>query len=243
MKFFEMKKDGLTGDNLRFAETMEAALDAAFKNATEKISQSEVDKLIAKALEGKDLTAEQKKTVEETAKSVREMAAELDKIKSVGIETTEDTFLKTLEDSKDELKQIQKNGTGVKQYALKAPGVTTTATTGGTRSITNSVSAAGGQRLGEGEVVEIRRGRPFILDYVNVGNTNAAVLIWFDELAKEGDFAVTAEGVLKPMVQYRFERKSAAYQKAAGYSVITDEFERDFPQLYTTIRRLTPTPD
>jgi hypothetical protein len=40
------------------------------------------------------------------------------------------------------------------------------------------------------------------------------------------------------MVQYRFERKSADYVKAAGYTQITDEFERDFPGLYTTIRRL-----
>jgi hypothetical protein len=121
---------------------------------------------------------------------------------------------------------------------LKPLQFTTTATTGATRAITNSVSAFTAQRLGDGPMNLINRGNPFVLDYVNVGNTNSSVLIWFDEVPKEGDFAITAEGAVKPMVQYRFERKSADYDKAAGYTQVTDEFERDFPGLYTTIRRL-----
>lgn len=242
MAIFEMKKDGLTGDNLAFAEKMEAALNVAFEKATKSIpDQSEVDRLISKALEGKGLTPDQEKTIRETAESVRQIAADLDKIKDGGIDTSVDSFEKTLEAAKDELKQIQRNGTGMKQFNIKAAAVTTTATSGSTRALTNSVDAFGGQRLGEGVIQEIQRPKPFILDFVNVGNTNSSVLIWFDELAKEGDFAVTAEGVLKPMVQYRFERKNAAYQKAAGYTTLTDEFDRDFPQLVTTIRRLTLT--
>jgi hypothetical protein len=236
---FQIKKDGLTGETLKFAELMEGALDIAFNDATKgALTEKEVNNLISKALEGKGATTEQETTIKETAEAVRKQAAEIEKIKASGIETDQESFLDTLEKAKDELKQIQKNRTGMKTFTLKAAGVTTTATTGGTRAITNSVSAAGGQRLGDGPIYEIRRGKPFILDFVNLGSTTSSVLIWFDELAKEGDFAVTAEGVAKPMVQYRFERKSASYQKAAGYSTITDEFERDFPQLYTTIRRL-----
>ncbi len=238
---FEIKKDGLSGDSLKFAEVMESALKTAFDKVPEGVDEKAINDLISKALEGKGLTPEQETTIQQTAESVRKQAAEIDKLKAGGIETEEESFLKTLEDAKDELKAIKRNGTGMKTFVLKAADIHTTATTGSTRAITNSVSAATAQRLGDGTIQEIRRGKPFILDYVSVGSTNSAVLVWFDELAKEGDFAVTAEGVLKPMVQYRFERKSSDYKKAAGYSVMTDEFDRDFPQIVTMIKRLMQT--
>lgn len=105
-------------------------------------------------------------------------------------------------------------------------------------TITNSITTATGLRLGDGPLFEIRRGRPFILDFVNVGETNQSFLIWWDETPKNGDFAITAEGVTKPEVQYQFTRKSADYKKTAGYIVLTDEFMNDMPQLVTAIRRL-----
>lgn len=236
---FKMKKDGLSGDALKFADVMEASLATAFEETTKgMLTAEEVDKLINKALEGKGLTAEQEKTISETAEAVRIQAAELKKINDAGIETKVENFEKTLEDNKERLKKVFKEGSGMTQFIIKAAAVTTTATTGATRTMTNSVDAFGAQRLGDGPMNLIQRPTPFILDYVNVGSTNSSTLIWFDELAKEGDFAITAEGVLKPLVQYRFERKNAIYQKAAGYTVLTDEFDRDFPQLVTTIRRL-----
>lgn len=236
---FQLKKDGLTGDALKFAEAMESALAVAFDDATKGLLTEEaLSQRLDKYFEGKTLTTDEKKTISDLAESLRLQGAELEKIKSKGIETTEENFLKTLEDAKDELKAIQKSRSGMKEFVLKAPGIHTTATTGATRAVTNSVSAFTAQRLGDGPMHLINRGNPFVLDYVNVGSTNSSVLIWFDEVAKEGDFAITAEGAVKPMVQYRFERKSASYDKAAGYTQVTDEFERDFPGLYTTIRRL-----
>lgn len=235
---FEIKKDGLTGETLKFAEAMEAALKPALEDANKGMSETEINALIDKALKGKGISEEEVTSIKGFAETIRKQGAEIDKLKANGIETSEENFLKTLESAKDELKQIQKTRTGMKEFVIKAPAIHTTATTGSTRAITNSVSAFTAQRMGDGPMNLINRGTPFVLDYVNVGTTNSSVLIWFDELAKEGDFAVTAEGAVKPMVQYRFERKSADYVKAAGYTQITDEFERDFPGLYTTIRRL-----
>jgi hypothetical protein len=235
---FKIKKDGLTGETLKFAEAMEAALAPALAEANKAKTDAEIEALIDKALTGKGVTAEEITSIKGFSNTLRTQAEEIDKLKANGIETTEETFLKTLEDSKDELKKIQKTKVGVKEFVIKAAGVTTTATTGSTRALTNSVSAFTAQRMGDGPMNLINRAPAFVLDYVNTGNTNSSVLIWFDEIAKEGDFAVTAEGAVKPMVQYRFERKSADYVKAAGYTQITDEFERDFPGLYTTIRRL-----
>lgn len=238
---FKIKKDGLTGETLKMAEAMEAAFAPAFAGVNKGLTEAEVDSLIDKALKNKDLTEDQIKTIKETASAVRTQAAEIEKLKSNAIETQEENFLETLKAAEKELKAIQKTKVGVKEFVIKAPGVTTTATSGSTRALTNSVSAFTAQRMGDGPMNLINRADPFVLDYVNVGTTNSSVLIWFDELAKEGDFAITAEGAVKPMVQYRFERKSASYDKAAGYTQITDEFERDFPGLYTTIRRLMVT--
>lgn len=243
MSLFKMNKTGLTGKDLEFAENMEAALTTALDEARKgNMSEDQVNKLINKAMEGKGLSEEQEKIIAETAEAVRKQAAELQKLIDKGLASVEeDSLQKMLEDAKDELKTNQRNHSGFKEFRLKAADVTTTATSGSTRSVTNSVAAFTAQRMGMGPVNEIRRGKPWILDFVSVGNTNSPVLIWWDELPKEGDFAVTAEGVLKPLVQYRFERKSADYKKAAGYSVLTDEFDRDFPGLVSTIKRLMQT--
>lgn len=235
---FTIKTDGLTGETLKFAEAMETALRPALAEANKTKTDDEINALIDKALNGKGITAEEVTSIKNFSETLRRQAADIEKLKAHGIETSEENLLTSLENAKDELKAIQKSRTGMKEFVLKAAGIHTTATTGSTRALTNSVSAFTAQRLGEGPMNLINRGNPFVLDYVNVGNTNSSVLIWFDEIAKEGDFAVTAEGAVKPLVQYRFERKSADYKKAAGYTQITDEFERDFPGLYTTIRRL-----
>jgi hypothetical protein len=241
---FQIKKDGLTGDTLKFAEVMEGALATAFDEATKGVlTESEVDKLISKALEGKGLTTEQETSIKETAEAVRKQASEIDKIKSVGINATEETLISKLEAAKDELKADKRAGSGYKQFNLNGLSLKTQGVTGvgviGSETDASIVSTISGARVGgNGPISTINRPAPFILNYISLGNTDSPVLIWFDEVPKEGDFAVTAEGALKPLVQYKFVRRSADYKKAAGYSVLTDEFDRDFPQLVTLIKRL-----
>jgi hypothetical protein len=70
-----------------------------------------------------------------------------------------------------------------------------------------------------------------VLQFVSVGQTDAPALLWFEEVPKDGDFAVVAEGAVKPLIQYKFERRTADYRKVAGYTAITDEFTMDFPRL------------
>lgn len=178
----------------------------------------------------------------------------------VGGERKESTLVEVLEELKEEFVHTTKTRTGsivleltfdraakksnVRLEAgiksLRTPGMqakaAATQTVAGT--ITNSITTATGLRLGDGPIYEIKRGRPFILDFVNVGETNQAFLIWWDETAKQGDFAITPEGQLKPQVEYFFTRKSSDYRKSAGYIVLTDEFMNDMPQLVSTIRRL-----
>lgn len=156
-------------------------------------------------------------------------------------------FKDEIEESKDELADIRRNRSGSKAFTLKdfgigstkAAAVTMTVDPGaGDASIVEQGSAASLLRLGDGPIYETQRGVPFILSFVTVGNTDSSALIWFDEVATEGAFAVTAEGTAKPLIQYKFERRTAEYRKAAGYTVITDEFTNDFPRLVSTINRL-----
>lgn len=154
-------------------------------------------------------------------------------------DNTLEVFKNDLESKKSELESIKLNKSGSIAFTIKAAGVTGTVGIGGNAaSIVEQGSAAALLRLGDGNIYTIERGLPFILNFVSVGNTNSAALIWFDEIPKAGDFAVTAEGALKPLVQYLFERRTASYRKAAGYSVITEEFDQDFPRLVSTIKQL-----
>lgn len=152
-----------------------------------------------------------------------------------------------LDEKTDELAEIRMKRSGTVAFTMKgfhvgaqkAAAVTMTVDPGaGDASIVEQGSAAALLRLGDGPVYEIQRGVPFILSFVSVGQTDAPALIWFDEVANEGAFAVVAEGAVKPLLQYKFERRTAEYRKVAGYTAITDEFTADFPRLVSTINRL-----
>lgn len=136
--------------------------------------------------------------------------------------------------------QVDKNG----QYELvaKAADVHNTTTTGANASITQSVTTAAILRGSGDEPIEtLQRTRPWILDFVSVGSTTASMLAWYDEVPKQGAFAVTAEGAVKPLVMYTFNRKSSDYRKAAGRAKLTEEFNNDFPRLVSTIKDLMAT--
>ncbi len=154
-----------------------------------------------------------------------------------GLESFKKEFQEAIDNNT--FKDLFKNKSGSKTFTIKAAGITATIGLGGNAaSIVENGSAAALLRLGDGPVYTIDRGRPFILDFVNLGNTNSAALIWFDEQPKEGDFELVAEGGIKPLIQYLFERSTASYKKAAGRVIITEEFERDFPKLLSTIKSL-----
>jgi hypothetical protein len=174
---------------------------------------------------------------------VKTQGEALGKINKSGSENegTLKAFEKEFQDAIDKgvFADIVANKSGSKVFTIKAAGITATIGLGGNAaSVVENGSAAALLRLGDGPVYTIDRGRPFILDFVNLGNTNSAALIWFDEIPKEGDFEVVAEGGIKPLLQYLFERSTASYKKAAGRVIITEEFERDFPKLLSTIKSL-----
>lgn len=247
----KLKTDGLTGEQLKFAET----LNTLFAEMPDATSAEDIQKAINKHYE--EVTGEKglftiamkaalapimsEDDPKSMASIIKRQGADIAALKEGGGKAETHSLESVFEACKDEFVAQAKNKTGAKSWEItfdrhtKAAAVTAISTGG---SVTNSVTAATALRLGDGPFFEIKRGTPFILDFVNVGQTNQAYLIWWDEVAKEGDFAITAEGALKPLVQCKFVRRSADYKKAAGYSILTDEFMMDMPQLVTQIRRL-----
>ncbi len=252
MKMKEISLDGLTGESLAFAKQ----LNAVFADLPEGVSSGDLQSAINKAFE--ESTGEKgcfKVAMDAAVKSITDDTVEgslgyivkqqgilINQLKEQGASgAPTKSLIDVMELAKDTFKANTKNKSGAVELeynynpATKAAAVTAISTGG---SVSNNITTATGLRLGDGPLFEIKRGRPFILDAVNVGQTTSSFLIWWDELAKQGNFAVTAEGVLKPMIQYEFSRKSADYKKTAAYMVLTDEFMNDLPQLVTNIRRL-----
>lgn len=164
-----------------------------------------------------------------------------------------ESVYKVLEGKADEIKKVYNAGAGQVsinlgyqlkdgkyQLVAKAVDVHNTTITGANASLTESLTTAAILRAGSDSdrIETIRRTTPWILEFVSVGPTSAASITWFDEVPKQGDFAVTAEGAVKPMLLYTFNRTSAAYRKAAGRIKITEEFNNDFPRIVGTIENL-----
>lgn len=243
----KLKTDGLTGENLSFVEQLNKKFDEMPEGATKEEVGAQIQAALkAIGFEGEvtivndinslkdELNAEKegslKNILGKQGIQINDILSKVTKQEHVGIF---EQFKADLEEKKNELATIKLNKSGQIAFTLKAAAVTTT-----TSSITDSGTAASAQRLGEGPVYTIQRGKPFILEFVTVGNTTAPALVWFDETQQQGDFAITAEGAIKPLVQYKFTRKTTDYSKAAGRTTITEEFDMDYPRLVSTIKQL-----
>jgi hypothetical protein len=109
----------------------------------------------------------------------------------------------------------------------------------GNQTISGVASLVEVLRSGGSGMVETRyRTSPWILDFVDTGSTNLGTIEWWDELAKEGDFAITEECAVKPQLMYKFEKKFSNRKKIAGWIKISEEFDMDFPGLVSTIKSL-----
>lgn len=249
-----LKTDGLVGDELKFVQTLNAKFAEMPETASAAEIQSAINSKFEEATGEKGLfkvameaaiTSATKSITDDTTEGslawqIKQQGMVINTLKESG-KSEEKTLKDVLEGLKTSFADHTKRRTGAVEIEYnfdsrtKAAAVTAISTGG---SVTNNITGATALRLGDGPLFEIKRGRPFILDFVNVGETNQPFLIWWDEVAKQGNFAVTAEGVIKPLVQYEFVRRSSDYKKIAGYMVLTDEFMNDLPNLVTNIRRL-----
>lgn len=246
-----LKTDGLTGDSLAFATKLQAMLndlpEAMSKEDTEKAIGDAIGKIFG-TKEGGGVNVEFIDTVKdmndpakpgslkaqliEQGNKINELLEQVGK-SLPGIDSW-DAFKADLEspERQKELANIKQSKAGVAAFTMKAAAVTTRASISQNGSISPLLGNDGAP------VYTIKRGKPFILDFVTVGNTDAPVLVWFDEIPRQGDFAVTAEGAVKPLIEYLFQRTTTDYRKAAGRVIITEEYDKDYPRLVSTIKQL-----
>ena len=111
------------------------------------------------------------------------------------------------------------------EEVMKAVGIVTTANgTLPTALPINYVAQTAG-------VPNVRLRRPNLLDYVNTYNTNQKSLPYIEAVPGEGDFAVVAEGGVKPQLDIDWVTRWAEPQKFAGWIKVTEEAIEDIPRL------------
>lgn len=154
----------------------------------------------------------------------------------------------------DKMMEIYKSGTGVLEISasdLRKAGVTSFRNkVAGNQtvplSVTDMDTPPGSPYLpglggGELEIFDIVRNPNFILNRVDMGRTNQSRLAWINEVSVEADTVAgtdIAEGQTKTKVQHKWKVEMSIAKKAAAYSILSEEFEDDLPQLATRIRRL-----
>lgn len=143
-----------------------------------------------------------------------------------------------------EIKAIQRNGTG----NIEIPLGDLMLKTSGSTSIGNTIQpmtpppnspylpAAG--PLNATNFFGILYNPNFIINYVNRGSTNFALLPWVNETSVEGAAAQVQEGAPKPLWNTRFKVEMSQAKKTAAMSVITEEFDKDLPGFTTIVKRL-----
>jgi hypothetical protein len=148
------------------------------------------------------------------------------------------------EETIKQIKAIQKAGSGV----IEIPLSNITLKTSGSTSIGNSIQpmtpAPNSPFLPVAGPVNatnffgIMYNPNFIINYVNRGNTNFALLPWVNETSVEGAAAQVQEGAPKPLWNTRFKVEMSQAKKTAAMSVITEEFDQDLPGFTTIVKRL-----
>lgn len=165
-----------------------------------------------------------------------------------------------LQADSEELRKVYSNGNGRKSYMITmnkngamvmkpfdetaktvGPNASVSGINGGTAaSIAQNLDAATLLRIGAGSPIYGQyRNTPWIFDLCNTVNASfnnqMPFAIWFDEQPKDGASATTAEGVSKPLMQYKYQLNSSSYKKEAALVGFTEEFHLDFAQLESDI--------
>lgn len=156
------------------------------------------------------------------------------------------TLESVLSDEKtiQEIKAIQKKGSG----SIEIPLSSIIVKTAGSTSIGNSVQPMtpppnspylpAAAPLNATNFFGIIYNPNFIINYVNRGRTNFALLPWVNETSVEGGPTQVQEGAAKPLWNTRFKVEMSQAKKTAAMSVITEEFDQDLPGFTTIVERL-----
>jgi HK97 family phage major capsid protein len=221
----------------------------------------ELNKSIAKFKEQADNAAtkdEVTKVTEEFETFKNEQAAKLDKLASTealkaledilakqgetitrmknGSETPVKSFNDALkagfESIQDQLKEIKQNGKGDVSFTIKAPVTITTGASANASGVTTpNLYTAQNVNVYQRDNTQ----RVYMTDFTTNGSTDKAVIPYIDKLPTEGQFAITAEGALKPLTSISFEQRYSTAVKVAGRTKLSEESLDDINFLMSAV--------
>ncbi|WP_176131324.1 phage major capsid family protein [Elizabethkingia anophelis] len=207
------------------------------KTHEDKVRKDELDNAIKEAL--KPLNTEQT----QLSKDINDVAEKADQIKeemrTFGKNELKDFLRETIKEKHQDFIDAFKSNKDLNIVISKAPAMhmtnngTVTNVDGLNYPVSDNFSISG-------DIAYIRIPENFILGLIRNRQKEKvpATNIKMEQVATEGAVAVTAEGAVKPLLQYKFKRTSTSRKKYAGRIEWTEEFEMDFEELLASIVKM-----
>ena len=136
---------------------------------------------------------------------------------------------------KDQLKALKQAGSTSKDeisFTVKAPVTITT----GASANASGVTTPNAYTYGNVNVYQRdNTQRAYITDFTTNGTTDKASLPYIDKLPTEGQFEITAEGAVKPLLSVSFEQRYSTAVKVAGRVKLSEESLDDISFLQSAV--------
>lgn len=133
-----------------------------------------------------------------------------------------------LAEKHDEIKAIQKSGSGTIEFVPKAVANITTGS--GTDAVT--FPAIAHNNLGSMNL----RNDEALIGLATVSSTGSPILSYSELEPKDGDYTFVAEGAAKPQVDFKWTNRFATPKKSAAYEILTEESVTDVVRLESVAR-------
>jgi hypothetical protein len=235
------KKNGnLAPEQEAFVVAVEGALDeevntrvAALGTANTTAINSAIERVVGHLPEVDGKTS----TIMDQLRQMGETMDKIEKRSTARLTSMEKYQLrKMLEGKKQEIIDAVRSSTPrVVEIEFNATRAATLMTTGNVLSgtpapVTGSVEY-------DNEVLMLRYPQNFILDIIRSRQVARVpqTLVTKEQVSREGNATVVAEGGLKPLVSYKFEQKLTPREKIAAHMEFTEELENDMEQLFAAI--------
>lgn len=206
-------------------------LDAAFAALDAAKEKGDTTDDALKAL--KDEVMEAQKESNEAMKSLQRQVAELLKKGSsqvLEIKAPQELIADALKEQMDEI--LAKKGNGFVKLDIKAPATITRP---------DNITGASADRLPRPEYVPglilIPERMPFITDFLDVATTSSSVITYTEEKNPEGDFAMTAENTLKPLLDFEISPADSKAEVNAGVIKVSKQMLSDIEFMASEINR------
>lgn len=214
-----------------------AALDAdKMAELTSEFQTKQLDAVkdaVAKSLKADDVT----KQIEEGIKGLANQKAIDDLIAIVKTQGETLTKMKNKEGVQDEkaqsISQAFKSAIEADKEAFNSikdnmnAGLSTTTKAAGTILVSTNTTGRVASYERDTERSKVQRRNPFLLELVNVSSTNAANITYVEQVSPDGAPAMTAEGVIKPLIDFDYIERTAAVKKMTAAAKMSKEMMDD----------------